>query len=153
MSIRVSPVTPSTSAEQADNAGSNMDIVHRAFNAWAAGTGGPYDLLKDDARWTITGRSAAAGTYDSREAFLRDVIRPFNARMKTLLKPTIRRLYTDGDTVIVLFDARGTATDDVVYENTYAWFLTLEKGRISESVAFFDSIAFDNLWSRVQPSP
>jgi uncharacterized protein len=42
---------------------------------------GPYDLLAENASWTIVGRSAASRTYESREAFMRDVIRPFNARM------------------------------------------------------------------------
>ena len=132
--------------------GGNAETVRRAFDAWAAGTGGPYDLLRDDARWTIVGRSAAAGTYRDREAFMRDVIRPFNARMREPLKPKIRRVYVDGDTVIVLFDARGVARDGVPYENTYTWYLTMQDGRIVESVAFFDSIAFNELWSRVSPS-
>jgi len=30
------------------------------FNAWKAGTGSPYDLLADDATWTIVGRSLAS---------------------------------------------------------------------------------------------
>jgi hypothetical protein len=42
---------------------------------------GPYDLLADDATWTITGNSLASKTYGSREAFMSEVIRPFNARM------------------------------------------------------------------------
>jgi ketosteroid isomerase-like protein len=54
--------------------------------------------------------------------FLSEVIRPFNARMSVGLKPAIRSIYAEGDTVIVLFDARGTARDGKPYENTYAWF-------------------------------
>ena len=130
----------------------NTDIIRHAFDAWAAGTGGPYDLLADDATWTITGNSAAARTYSTREAFLSEVIRPFNARMKTSLKPTIRQIYQDGDTVIVFFDASGMARDDVPYANTYAWFLTMRDGRIQNAVAFFDSITFDAFWNRVQPA-
>ena len=57
----------------------NKAIVQRAFDAWAAGTGSPYDLLADNASWTITGNSAAAKTYASRDAFMSEVIRPFVA--------------------------------------------------------------------------
>lgn len=32
----------------------NTALIEHAFNAWAAGTGGPYDLLAEDAVWTIT---------------------------------------------------------------------------------------------------
>jgi ketosteroid isomerase-like protein len=127
----------------------NKATIERSFAAWSAGTGSPYDLLADTASWTIVGRSAASKTYESREAFMRDVIRPFNARMSTPLRPEIRRLYSDGDTVIVFFDARGTARDGKPYANTYAWFLTMQDDKVIKAFAFFDSVEFNEFWSRV----
>lgn len=127
----------------------NKATIAGALAAWRDGTGSPYDLLADDAVWTIVGRSLASKTYDSREAFMRDVIRPFNARMSSGLRPEVRHLYADGDTVVALFDARGVARDGKPYENTYAWFLTMQNGRIVRAVAFFDSVAFNDLWTRV----
>lgn len=127
----------------------NKATVERSFLAWRDGTGSPYDLLAETATWTIVGRSSASKTYDSREAFMREVIRPFNARMSAPLRPQIRDLYADGDTVIVFFDARGTARDGRPYENTYAWFLTLRDDKIVRAFAFFDSVAFNDLWTRV----
>ena len=79
------------------------------------------------------------------------VIRPFNARMRSRLVPTVRKLYAEGDAVIIFFDATGTARDGRPYTNTYAWILELRDGRIVRANAFFDSIAFDDLWSRVAP--
>lgn len=131
----------------------NKAIVQARFDAWAAGTGSPYELLADDAVWTIVGHSTASKTYPSREAFLTEVIRPFNARMSSGLKPTIRHIYADGDTVIVFFDASGTVRDGKPYENTYAWFLRMSNARIVEASAFFDSIVFNDFWTRVQPDP
>lgn len=130
----------------------NRVLIQRAFDAWRDGTGGPYDLLADDASWTITGNSAAAKTYPSREAFMSEVIRPFNARMRTRLIPTVRRLYAEGDTVVAFFDAEGTARDGQPYRNTYAWFLQVRAGQIVRANAFFDSIAFDDFWRRVKPA-
>ncbi|MBY5520419.1 nuclear transport factor 2 family protein [Rhizobium leguminosarum] len=130
----------------------NKAAVEAGFEAWAAGTGGPYELLADDARWTIEGYSLASKTYPSREAFLREVIRPFNARMKAPLKPAIRNVYVDGDTVIVFFDARGIARDGEPYANTYAWFLDMRDGRIVRASAFFDSVVFNAFWTRVTPA-
>lgn len=124
----------------------NKAKIRKAFDAWASGTGSPYDLLADDVEWTITGNSAAARTYPSRAAFIGEVIKPFNARMSVGLKPAIRNIYAEGDTVIVFFDAAGTAKDGRPYKNTYAWFLDLRQGRIVKASAFFDSIAFDELW-------
>jgi ketosteroid isomerase-like protein len=149
-SLAMAALAPAAQAQTTGDEVGNKAIVQRAFDAWAAGTGSPYDLLADDATWTITGNSLASKTYDGREAFIGEVIRPFNARMSVGLKPTVRQMYTDGDTVIVFFDASGTAKDGIPYANTYAWFLELRDGKITHASAFFDSIAFNELWRRVQ---
>lgn len=129
----------------------NKALVAEAFKAWQAGTGSPFDLLADDATWTIAGRSLVATTYFGRESFLHEVIRPFNARMQQPLQPVVREVIADGEQVIVLFDASAVARDGLPYVNTYAWFLRLRGGKVIEVTAFFDSIAFDDLWRRVQP--
>lgn len=130
----------------------NKSLIAKSFEAWRSRSGGPYDLLAEDASWTITGNSAASKTYPSREAFMSEVIRPFNARMRDPLVPTIRRLYAEDDTVVAFFDAQGTARDGKPYSNTYAWFLEMRDGKIVRAHAFFDSIAFDDLWRRVSPA-
>lgn len=130
----------------------NKKTIEQGFSAWRDGTGSPYDLLAENASWTIVGRSAASRTYQNREAFMRDVIRPFNARMSSPLRPEIRSLYADGDTVIVFFDARGTARDGKPYANTYAWFLTMRDSKVVKAFAFFDSVEFNDLWARVTPA-
>jgi ketosteroid isomerase-like protein len=127
----------------------NRTLVERAFSAWKNGSGSPYDLLADDVSWTIVGRSDASRTYPSREAFMSEVIRPFNARMREGLRPTIRNLYVEGDSVVIFFDAAGVATDGETYANTYAWFWEMRDGRVVRAHAFFDSIAFNELWRRV----
>jgi uncharacterized protein len=130
---------------------SNKAIVQASFDAWRTGSGSPFDLLAEDATWTIVGHSVASKTYGSRAEFLEEVIRPFNARLTSSLKPVIRNIYCDGDTVIVFFDADGTARDGKPYANTYAWFLDLRDGRIVKAFAFFDSLEFNYLWQRVSP--
>jgi uncharacterized protein len=96
--------------------------------------------------------SLASKTYGGREVFMSEVIRPFNARMSVSLKPAIHSIHAEGETVIVLFDAGGTARDGKPYENTYAWFLDLRDGKVTKATAFFDSIAFNDLWTRVPPA-
>jgi uncharacterized protein len=130
----------------------NKSAVKASFDAWRDGTGSPFDLLAQTATWTIVGRSVASKTYPSREAFISEVIRPFNARMIGGLRPTIRNIYADSDTVIVFFDASGTARDGKPYQNTYAWFLEMLDGKVVRAFAFFDSIEFDDYWRRVSPA-
>lgn len=130
----------------------NKAIVQSSFDAWKAGTGNPFDLLAEDATWTIVGRSVVAKTYGSREAFLTEVIRPFNARMRVGLKPEIHGIYADGDAVIIFFDANGTARDGKPYANTYAWFFDMHDGKVVKASAFFDSVEFNDFWRRVSPA-
>jgi hypothetical protein len=130
----------------ADTAARNAATVRASFDAWSAGTGGPFDLLAPEASWTVVGHSLVAKTYESREAFMKEVIRPFNARMSRGLKPEIHGLYADGNTVIVLFDGHALARDGKPYDNTYAWFLEMRDDRIVKATAFFDALVFNDLW-------
>lgn len=142
---------PAMAQNSPDATARNRALIAQSFEAWANGTGSPYDLLAEDASWTITGNSAAAKTYPTKEAFLAEVIRPFNARMQTRLIPSAPKLYAEGNTVIAFFDAKGTARDGKPYTNTYAWILDMKDGKIVRSNAFFDSIAFNDFWKRVSP--
>ena len=139
-------------AQQLDETERNRPLVIKGMQAWADGTGSPYDLLAENARWTIAGTSLAAKTYPSKEAFMSEVIRPFNARMGERLVPPVHRAYAEDDTVIVHFDARGMARDGKSYANSYAWILRMEGRQIVEAYAFFDSKTFDDLWTRVAPA-
>jgi uncharacterized protein len=53
--------------------------------------------------------------------------------------------------VVVVWDGHGVANDGCAYDNSYAWILRLAGGRVVVGTAFYDSTAFDDLWSRVQP--
>ena len=130
----------------------NKALIEEKFNAWASGTGSPYELLAENATWTITGQSLASRTYGSREAFMSEVIRPFNARMSLGLRPTIRSIHADGNMVVIRFDASGTARDGVPYQNSYAWFLDMQDGTVKNAWAFFDSVVFNAFWQRVSPA-
>lgn len=135
----------------AQSAEANKAAVAAKFDAWAAGTGSPFDLLADEASWTIEGNSAASRRYPTKEAFMTEVIRPFNARMVAGIKPSVRSITAEADRVVIFFDAQGEARDGKRYINTYAWFFRMKDGRVIEANAFYDSIAFNDLWSRVAP--
>jgi ketosteroid isomerase-like protein len=130
----------------------NKDLVRAAFDAWAAGTGGPLEMLAEDATWTIVGNCPVSRTYHSRQEFLDVVRHPFNARMSAPMRPTVRAVYADGDWVIVLFDGTATVRDGTTYSNTYTWYLRLQEDAIVEAIAFFDTITFTELWNRVTPA-
>jgi ketosteroid isomerase-like protein len=133
----------------------NRNTIRRAFEAWSNGTGAITDVLAPELVWRIEGNSAASRRYESKQQFVDEVLAPFGARFHSSSDPfrpiDIRGVYADGDTVIVLWNGRGTANDGRTYENSYAWFLTMRDGKVVDGTAFYDSIAFNDLWHRVAP--
>jgi len=132
----------------------NRRAIHDAFRAWQAGSASIDDMFADDMIWRIEGHSVASREYASKEQFIDEVLAPFGARFATgeRFRPvTIRSVHADGDTVIVLWDGRGVANDGQPYENTYAWFMRMRDGRVVDGTAFYDSISFNDLWTRVAP--
>ncbi len=129
----------------------NKAIVTAAFQAWQDGTGSPFDLLTPGATWKIVGTSPVSRTYTGRQEFIDNVIAHFNARMQRRLVPVVRRLFAEGDTVIALFDAEGVANDGEPYRNTYTWYMRIMNGQVVDVIAFFDTIEFTQLWTRVKP--
>lgn len=115
-----------------DTQARNKAVIAGAFDDWARGRGGVFDLLADDATWTIVGNSPVAGTY-GRDDFLTTVIAPFNARLRAPLVPRLHALYADGGTVVAYFEASATAADGVPYHNTYTWYLDLDGGRVTRA--------------------
>jgi len=138
-------------AQETNTEDHNRALVRASFERWRNGTGGPFELLAANAEWTITGSSPLSKTYHSKKEFIDEVIGPFNARMSKPLVPTIRGLYADGDTVIILFDAAATAKDGVPYHNTYTWYFQMKDSEVVKAIAFFDTRDFDTFWTRVAP--
>ena len=133
---------------------SNRDIIRRAFDAWRQGTGAITDVFAPDMVWRIEGHSAASKEYRSKQQFIDEVLAPFGARFSVSepFRPVrIRGVYADDDSVIVIWDGRGIASDGQPYENSYAWVMKLVDGKVTDGTAFYDSISFNDLWARVQP--
>ena len=133
----------------------NREIIRQAFEDWRQGTSPITDVFAPGMVWRIEGHSAAAKEYRGTQQFVDEVLAPFGARFadgQPFRPVTIRGVYSDDDTVVVIWDGRGIANDGRPYENSYAWIMKLDNGKVVDGTAFFDSISFDDLWSRVQPS-
>ncbi len=139
---------------RSSRAAANREVIRGAFAAWAEGTAPITDVFAPDMTWRIEGHSLASREYANKQQFIDEVLAPFGARFSAAdsFRPVkIRSIYADGDTVIVLWDGRGTATDGQTYENSYAWFMEMKDGEVIDGTAFYDSISFNDLWTRVQP--
>jgi ketosteroid isomerase-like protein len=130
---------PTDTAKEA----SNRTLIADAFRRWSAGTGDVFSLLADDVVWRITGFDpAVAQTYRSRQALLDAAATPLGARLSKPLKPMVRRIWADGDDVLVHWDGAAPFKDGSQYRNTYLWIMTVRDGRIVAVTAFLDNAAF-----------
>jgi ketosteroid isomerase-like protein len=132
----------------------NRTLIRAAFEAWSEGTGAISDVFAPDMVWRIEGHSLASKEYGNTKEFIDEVLTPFGARFfvsEPFRPTTIRSVYADDDTVIVVWDGRGVANDGAPYENSYAWIMRLRDGKVIDGTAFYDSISFNDLWTRVLP--
>jgi ketosteroid isomerase-like protein len=133
----------------------NREAITAAFQRWRDDGAPVTDLFAPEMTWRIEGRSAASRTYANTCEFIDDVLAPFGRRFSTSnpFRPVnVRGVHADGDTVIVLWDGRGTTIANKTYENSYAWFLQMRDGKVIDGTAFFDSISFNELWAQVTPA-
>jgi hypothetical protein len=133
----------------------NREIVRAAFEAWRDGTAPIADVFAPGMVWRIEGHSLASKDYRDKQQFVDEVLAPFGARFSAgePFRPSaIRSVHADGDTVVVVWDGRGIANDGVPYENSYAWIMRLRDGQVVDGTAFYDSISFNDLWTRVPPA-
>lgn len=117
----------------------NRKVISGAFERWARGEGDVFSLLTDDARWQIIGSDPEiAKTYRSREELLAGAARPLAARLTTPLKPTVRRIWADGEDVLVHWDGSAELFNGTTYRNSYLWIMTVKDDRVVAVTAFLD---------------
>jgi hypothetical protein len=133
----------------------NRRLATDAFVAWQKGTAPITDFFAPEMTWRIEGHSAASREYGSKQQFIDEVLAPFGARFSggEAFRPIrVRSVVADDDTVVVVWDGRGVANDGRPYENSYAWIMSIQDGKVTHGTAFYDSISFNDLWERVKPS-
>ena len=123
----------------------NASLVEQAFDDWKHGRGSVFDLLSDSAEWTVAGVSPVSGTYRTRQELIERAIRPIHARLATPITPEVKQIVAQGNHVVVLWDGSATAQDGSRYDNSYAWHLVLEDGRITRVTAFLDTWRLNEL--------
>jgi ketosteroid isomerase-like protein len=137
-----------------DAAASNRQVIHEAFEAWRGGTGAITDVFAPGMVWRIEGHSVVSREYGDAQQFVDEVLAPFAARFadgERFRPVNVRSIHADGDTVIVVWDGHGVASDGRPYDNSYAWVMKMRDGKVIDGTAFYDSISFNDLWQRVEP--
>ncbi|CAM3130833.1 ketosteroid isomerase [Pseudomonas floridensis] len=128
----------------------NKQRVTEAFDRWAAGgTTFFSDMLWPDVIWTIKGSGPSAGVYRGIDSFVEQAVRPFVSRLSSPVKPVSKRVWADGDHVIIQWDGVGVARDGQAYRNSYAWIFLMRDGKAIEATAFLDLAPYDDVLRRI----
>jgi uncharacterized protein len=117
----------------------NKQLVAKTLQALLKGdTNSALANLTDDASWFIVGSlPGVSGLKKGKQgiaAFFADVGRAFPEG----LKPEIRRVYCDGNTVIVELTNRAKAATGKQYENDYCFVFEIEGDRIRRVREYVD---------------
>lgn len=142
-----------TAAQETAAESRNREIVVAAFDRWAAGGSDFFnEMLAPEVVWTIEGSGPSAGAYQGREDFMARAVRPFASRMSTPVRPVSKRIWADGDHVIINWAGEGTARDGRPYRNRYVWIFRMQGAKAVEVQAFLDLTAYEDVLRRI-PAP
>lgn len=123
----------------------NRATVRDAFAAWTAGESDIFDLLADDACWTIAGSGPGTGTWHGRQAYIDAAVTPLFKQLAVPTVPDVIGIWADGDEVIVRWKQDTPIKRGGSYRNDYAWFLTMRDGEVVAVTAFLDLQAYGDL--------
>ncbi|MFN3209082.1 MAG: nuclear transport factor 2 family protein [Roseovarius sp.] len=138
-------------AEMSDTSARNETLVREAFDKWKAG-GSVFDpLLAPDVRWKIHGSGPVAGTYESRDSFVKDASLPLVSRLSSPVIPDVHGIWAVEDRVIVRFDGAATTTSGASYENQFVWIFRIEDGHVVEAEAYLDLAAYQEVVENNEP--
>lgn len=134
----------------ASSEGRNERIIRQAYDRWAAGgTGFFVEVLAPDVVWTITGSGPSAGVLRGRQNFIDRAVTPFASRLSRGVRPTVRNIWSKGDTVAVQWDGEATARDGRPYRNRYVWVFRMRGDRAAEVTAYLDLVPYDDVLRRI----
>lgn len=148
MPLKANPaVAVNTQTAQAEH---NKQIVMAAFDRWEAGGSDFFnEMLSPDVVWTIEGSGPSAGTYRGRDDFMARAVRPFVKRLLVPVRPVSKRIWADGDHVMINWDGAAVALDGRPYRNRYMWIFRIAGGKAAEVNAFLDLTPYDDVIRRI----
>jgi ketosteroid isomerase-like protein len=126
-------------------------IIAAIFAELAAGNPKPFaDALDDDVRWITPGHCAWSRMFHGKPAVLDELLGPVRAQLTARIQLTVRRLFADGDHVIVEASGQATTKTGRPYNNDYCFIYRLAGGKIVEVTEYMDT---DLACSALTPPP
>jgi uncharacterized protein len=125
----------------------NKKLIQDAFAAWANGDGMAFfNLLAEEASWTVLGSCPISGTYVGRQRLVEDALTPQRAKLAGPPTPTVLNLIAEGDTVVIQWVGKGTTKSGQPYNNSYCYVVRIENGKIIRGTAYLDTELVRAIW-------
>jgi uncharacterized protein (TIGR02246 family) len=125
----------------------NKKLIQDVFAAWANGDGMAFfNLLAEDASWTVLGSCPISGTYVGRQRLVEDALTPQRAKLAGPPTPTVLNLIAEGDTVVIQWVGKGTTKSGQPYNNSYCYIVQVKNGKIIHGTAYLDTELVRAIW-------
>lgn len=125
----------------------NKKLIQEAFAAWANGDGMAFfNLLADNASWTVMGSCPISGTYLGRQRLVEDALTPQRAKLAGPPTPTVINMIAEENTVVIQWVGKGTTITSQPYNNSYCYVVQIEGGKIIRGTAYLDTELVRSIW-------
>lgn len=118
----------------------NKKLMQEIFAGLANRNGTLFtEAMADDFRWINIGTNKWSGSFDGKQAVLRDLLGPLRAKLMERSRTVAHRFFAEGDHVIV--EARGdnVTREGKPYNNEYCFVFRLSDGKIAEVKEYADT--------------
>ncbi len=121
-------------------AAENKKHVESMFAALSRGDGEAYLAgLADDAEYKIEGTTKFSGTFRGKQDIIARLLTPLMNELEGGLAIEVKRIYADGDTVIVQAQGKSTTKTGKSYDNSYCQIFRVEGGKVKSMVEYLDT--------------
>jgi uncharacterized protein len=104
-----------------------------------------------DVTWTVMGTHPLAGTYHSREDFIRSTFGRLNKVLRDGVRLRVVHILVSGTTASVELEALSTALNGAPFLNRYCWVCRFNEGKMVEVRAYLDSALVQKLLDENEP--
>lgn len=126
----------------------NKELILQAFNGWENGTFNFFDLLDEEVIWTVAGRSPVSGIYVGKRDFIDRAVTPIHEKLSTKITPSLISVTAIKDQVWITWTGRAVTKNGNIYENHYAWLMTIRERKIVQATAFLDTYELTKLMKK-----
>lgn len=118
----------------------NKRLMQHAFEHLAQGDDRLFaELMADDFRWIITGKTAWSRAYEGKETVRERLLRPLSSQFADRYRNLAQRFIAKGEWVVVQCRGSAETKRGQPYDNEYCYVCRFADGRLRELTEYLDT--------------